>query len=162
MRKELLKKLSIKIEKDMEEIDTKLLALDKEQIISDSYRIATLQSFYDAFDYYIDDCISCDEECEDEYEFVLDENEINKLLNINSNVIEFLTDQWFGFSHPERYAFWYDYSSVIEVVQDILKYTEIKQTLKNAQKQPIQEDVFDEDIVLEDLFNKTGGNDGQD
>lgn len=162
MNRELLKRLSRRIEKDMEEIDTKLLALDKEHIISSSYRIATLQSFYDAFDYYIDEGISSDGEYEDEYEFVLDENEINKLLNINSNVIEFLTDQWFGFSRPERYGFWYDYSSVIEVVQDILKYTEIKQTLENAQKQSAQEDVFDEDITLDDLFNKTGGNDGQD
>ena len=45
---------------------------------------------------------------------------IDRLINYKGNLIKYLTEKWWGFRHPVRFDFWYDYNGTIEIIQIII------------------------------------------
>lgn len=107
-------KLLKKITNDMEDIMKEYQSKEFIDTFNDAYKIATYETFEDAIEF------ACDEENFDENENKDAFDHIDRLINYKGNLIKYLTEKWWGFRHPERFDFWYDYNGTIEIIQIII------------------------------------------
>lgn len=78
--------------------------MDKEDAIRDAYRIAHANEIEDIF---------CNVDI-DEPPF--DDEEVDKMLNCNENIIQKVWDSWMSYSHPERYNF-FAYEDLLDIIR---------------------------------------------
>ncbi len=110
--KEILIKLKEKLKKDYIECLNDWQKQSKKRIINQAYSIATVNNFYDALLYFI-------EEYDDEFPIEKDLLEI--LLNYKDNMLFYFEKQWLNYNHPEYLQFWYDYSDVIDIIKNSIE-----------------------------------------
>lgn len=102
-------KLLEKIEKDAKEIENRYLEKDKIEIYNRAWEIATYHQFEEVLTWEL-------EEFEEE-----DIDNIDFMLEYKDNLLEFFKNGWGQFRHPERYNFWYDYDSCLEIINIIIE-----------------------------------------
>ena len=102
-------KLLDKLENDYIEIQERYLDGDARDIFNDAYRIATINEFYDAIEWAIGDAV------ETNFDELLED-----LSKYKGNLLDYLTNKWFGFRHPEHFNFFNDYNCVLNIAGYII------------------------------------------
>lgn len=108
-KKELIKKLAKKNERDYIEIDTEFKKLKKVEIMLKAYELAHYNEITD----FIDSV--CDHNDDDEDDYLLDKEVIEEIVNYEGNFIKRVWKDWLDYNHPERYNFfcWEDLAEII-------------------------------------------------
>ena len=103
-------KLLDRLENDYIEIQERYLDQDPRDIFNDAYRIATINNFFDAIEWAIND------DCETNF----DDHLFKDLAEYKGNLLDYLTNSWFSFRHPEYFNFFYDYGTVLDIADMIM------------------------------------------
>lgn len=112
MDKKIIEKVYDKVNKDFEEINNKLMELDKQELINKSYKIAVCLNFYGNIVDYLDMTL------DDEEEYI-GKKYLKQIACYKDNIIDDLCKMFLNFSHPERVDFWYG-GDFIQILEDCL------------------------------------------
>lgn len=110
-------KLLDRLENDYIEIQERYLDNAPRDIFNDAYRIATINEFYDILESLARD--------EDETSF---DTLIKDLAEYKGNLLDYSTNKWFSFRHPQHFDFFYNSDCVINIAEMII--TEYKKENK--------------------------------
>ena len=124
----LQKKLNDRLQKDYNNCIDNLKSLNKDDLIKYCYDIAIIINFYEAINFYLE-ALNYDLKTR---EFPIKNSLINVIINYKNNILTYFLNCWKYYRHPEEYSFWYDYNSVIEIVNDCTK--ELKKELTYERK----------------------------